>query len=1666
MENIVKEYIERFDRNHRRQHRYAWLLGVLALLVCLAVFWRLKLVGTAMTNEASCGLQEHTHTDSCYTTVLDCTADTPENGAGEHIHTDACYKRELICTLPEHTHTADCYSDPEADTEGEADWTQAFPQEALTGDWARDTVTIAASQVGYAESTRNWQLNDDGTRGGYTRYGAWYGSPYGGWNGMFAAFCLHYAGVDEDCLTTANAAGVNAWAVALCQAGQLQGPGHEAVPGDIVFLGHDDKIETCAVVADVDAASGVPTLTLIAGDVDNTVAELTVPADSDTILGYAATADAFAAYTQDHPDEKTAADAPGTATPEQDEQEDEDTANERISLAAALEGENKAEGKGGNRATTAGPIDMGSSYTWYDANQNEVTKDYLTSVTAKTESDANKGAEFDKDKNDYKTQLTMGFEIPTKELIAAKGEMYYKLPEGVTIPDGVLGTEYTGTSGTDNAFKFHLEKDGDNYVLKLSFLNEFLEAHKDQQSVIGSLYYNAELGHNTVTDEGKIEIKFSKDVRLEIGTDYIKYDENETLHYNIDTKKTGVYLTEEGKLRYTVTVSTTKGTPDPITVKDALDDKSGSITYNAPTLVSVEKTVNGTTTDVTENAKTKFKVTGTDEAKANGKAFEMELETLPESSDRTTPNSYTIVYEYTLQNPPQNGESDVWQKNTVTASATDTKTKETVKKSAEAKLHIARKVIDKTGSYDGKTQKIHWTITLNEQNILNVTDKKLTDSMFAGDTGPWSVPEDGSNFKVSVKNDQDQDVDAVTAQKTYNVEYATGPDGKQYIKDIHFLDTEGNTTGKNTYKYIIEYDTAAESNWNDTTVHNDATFDGTTKGADVSVGRATGWVEKNVKNQGALDTNGNAIVEWTFTITAPHGGIPAGTEIRDHMSAEGSYNNEYGGRLYLTKAQAVALVNMLQANEHIDPNSITVKTWGNGNHQKVDKFNDDDVIDEVIFKLKTALPEGQKITVTYDTTVHMPNSTVGQNATATFKNQVQVGKEEGSAQVQYTKTGVTKDVINYKDNLEVTRREDGKVHWGVKVFYDKTNPNQDKIFTVIDTLPKGMELTDLWIGYTRQEGGMNNNHHWTYANGTFKKVSNGVGPSTQLEVSGVAVIPNTDGTTTVKATVDAAEYIKNNTFNNFSVNYTCILTQEAWNQVASGKVGIKTLYTNQVKVTTTTNQEYGSANASQNMTINRSYETEAPITKSGEWNGDTKTLSYQLAINPDGVTYLGNGAKLNLTDTLEVKFEDNVEDVSVVNAYLVEGTLQLYHAVKGEDGTLTPGNPVSASSWSWHYAIDKDGNRVITAELPDGMPLLLKYQYKLDYAGNNSSKNIKTENKAKLEGVVRGEDGKQETVTWVKASGGGEVENNYTFVKVDARTAGITVPGAVFEVFVYDGTAAKYTTTGRKYTADGNGTFRIAKSDKDTLGNPYAVNTAYYVKEVSAPAPYKLPSDPPKYYFYFSAPATSNLPENFVRDYKPLDLSKFSNTVYVANTKLSQDIKVEKQWQNADGTALTSDADMQVTIHLKRVAVSQELWQHYTQNQLTQAEKQQLEQLKERVSTDEETAVLSNTTGWTKDFKFKAVETGDSGYYIYFVTEDAIPGYEQTVNETLPQKDANGVWQSAATVINRRKATYELPKTGGSGTTPYMAGGLALMAASLLCGYCRKRRRKEGRQTG
>ena len=153
-------------------------------------------------------------------------------------------------------------------------------------------------------------------------------------------------------------------------------------------------------------------------------------------------------------------------------------------------------------------------------------------------------------------------------------------------------------------------------------------------------------------------------------------------------------------------------------------------------------------------------------------------------------------------------------------------------------------------------------------------------------------------------------------------------------------------------------------------------------------------------------------------------------------------------------------------------------------------------------------------------------------------------------------------------------------------------------------------------------------------------------------------------------------------------------------------------------------------------------------------------------------------------------------------------------------------------------------------------------------------------------------------------------------------------------------------------------------------------------------------------------------------------------------------------------------------MRLWRFAVSTDLWNKYQSGAaLTEQDKQVLAQ--GRAAAEEfASAQLNAANNWQRAFRYLSVQAAEGKRYIYFITEDAVPGFNTDLVQRLPTKDASGVWVVKAEIKNRMVSKYELPKTGGSGTTPYMAGGLALMAASLLCGYCRKRRRKEGRQNG
>lgn len=193
MRNQFNEIMQKLRAQRVRARRYTAMLLVLAMLTSLSVSWRLHQVGTALTtdNEYCCGMEEHVHTDDCYTEELVCgyeegepedpdsafsvdsepTTEEPEAEPEElepeetepevHHHTADCYEtvlvehKELTCGQEEHTHDETCPVDPDT-----GDFLCGFEEHTHTDDcFTTETETEEKLVCGYEEG----EVLSDGT---------------------------------------------------------------------------------------------------------------------------------------------------------------------------------------------------------------------------------------------------------------------------------------------------------------------------------------------------------------------------------------------------------------------------------------------------------------------------------------------------------------------------------------------------------------------------------------------------------------------------------------------------------------------------------------------------------------------------------------------------------------------------------------------------------------------------------------------------------------------------------------------------------------------------------------------------------------------------------------------------------------------------------------------------------------------------------------------------------------------------------------------------------------------------------------------------------------------------------------------------------------------------------------------------------------------------------------------------------------------------------------------------------------------------------------------------------------------------------------------------------------------------------------------------------------
>lgn len=250
-ENLLKE----LKKNRTRRMRLIAIVLTLSLIVSLDVFWVLRQPGLTLAGDADCKITEHTHSNACF-----------ESGA--------------TCSLEEHVHSVNCYSDESADVESLLYWQELFASYPHTGNLRKDLVGIAQTQVGYAESTLNFEVGSDGVKRGYTRYGDWYGVPYNDWSALFVSFCLNYAGATPD------EAPINIGATSMAKLWQNLGkyaPIGEYSPtdGDLVFFSDN----TVGIVVRVYKS----TFYVIRGDMDNAVRSDLLPLTDVSIVGWGST---------------------------------------------------------------------------------------------------------------------------------------------------------------------------------------------------------------------------------------------------------------------------------------------------------------------------------------------------------------------------------------------------------------------------------------------------------------------------------------------------------------------------------------------------------------------------------------------------------------------------------------------------------------------------------------------------------------------------------------------------------------------------------------------------------------------------------------------------------------------------------------------------------------------------------------------------------------------------------------------------------------------------------------------------------------------------------------------------------------------------------------------------------------------------------------------------------------------------------------------------------------------------------------------------------------------------------------------------------------------------------------------------------------------------------
>lgn len=1208
----------------------------------------------------------------------------------------------------------------------------------------------------------------------------------------------------------------------------------------------------------------------------------------------------------------------------------------------------------------------------------------------------------------------------------------YKLPNGITLLPSVSDSgnitwrDSTGNDVVVGTYKIvgdtvtftYNEEFADGKAFDGDF--EFkASASSDSSMENQKINFGGTTGSVTIKKEDLIsDLSLSKNVQKdEYGKELIKFDP----------------ATKTLDIAYEVVAKTTNGTGDTVNLTDFFDTVNSSLPSNAiyrqDTIKLIKIAADGTEKDVTTDYQSKLTV-GT----------ELKYDALPELK---AGEQYVLRYHATI---PVNDDYTYKAINKVKAEfdGKDSSTSKEVK-NTEPRL-------TKSGNYDANSRIITWTVTIKNPYGEDLRGKTFTDLLPA---------------ELEVVNS----VEITRGHWSDDIKPVSAEDFKKAGYSYTFPTDKSETAAF----YTIKIQTKVPDNTTvGTTYTNTADFDGNSASGEVTVTDRSSYLNKSLSTAEDLET-GKKKLTWKTSVSIPtgwneitltdtiHDAEVNGTEQDGtHYAVLSELKDEIKNNLHLTLFNSTETVTMANASEH--DVTFTV-TYYDENNAVV--TNDDAHVTK--FSITAKLADGKTLDATsmelsnYHTVADIRNA--GIEEPWRFVNTAASGGKTTDADYTYKKPKEAKleKLVYNENNFDAAGSKISELDYqknNGKIYYELTIPTsltcKDELtkdaLEITDTLPAGVTFD---ISNVITVGALPLNDDGSVPHqGWLAQTIYGSDGRANYEISTTknfsaskTHIGATDTDRTITFTINKGYNVSNKP-QVFYIRYWVSVAEDAsWDDLRT-----ENKYRNSA--------EWNGDKAETETTVKRSYEklykTGTIVDEGTDDTGKklaTKKINYSVVINPTGDKLLPTSNTLTLTDTLSFEPSDNTSaDLDLSSIHLYGVTLDTTTGNIVADHTNEIGHDRFTATYD-------SPNHTMTVTVPDELACVLEYTYQISYP---SSTEVTVKNHANLTGLVE----KWVDTHVVNYDSSATVRfSKFDLNKVDSNDYLVTLPGATFELAKWNKTTKTFdvvrtlkTNTSGQINFSLQGSSATAEIITESSAQ-LLCNTLYRIVETDAPDGYAI-SQSPIYLLWGAFSNTTRADafnaatgESSIHDAPKYDKWLNCNdvtylargdisAVYVPNTANS--ITVAKHWLDTDGkTELALDkvnSTYTATVELWRKS-----YQYGSQK------------------SDDlvKTVTLDNSNNWSYSWNnLPLTDPADSSItYKYYVKETACSGtFKYDLNNT-------GITGGTILLYNQvpEDANYELPSTGGSGTLPYTAVGGTMMLSALAYSFIHRKRRREGR---